>query len=368
MGWHKDDLTVRTGSPLAVFGPAAYVFAQNTQHVVYQGFTPAGGNDGHLYELYWTQDGGWHFKDLTAEAQAPLCTSYPTAYAFEATGTQHVLYEGQYYDGHVHELWWDSDGWHHNDLTDATGAPLSSGVPAGYEFPGDGTQHVVYTGRDSHIHALGWDPSGWHHLDLTAKTSAPLVMAGGVPSAYVFKAELTQHVLYQGEDSHVHELWRDSTGWHHNDLTLAASAPLTSADPTGYVFESQGTQHVNYRGPDGHIHELWADSHGWHHFDLTTATGAPLAAVEPVPRGYGFDSQIAQPVATQHVDYVSPDGHIHELWWDTSGWHHNDLTATIGAPSTIGGPAAYMFPAEGTQHVIYNAEDSHHIIELYWKL
>lgn len=40
-------------------------------------------------------------------------------------------------------------------------------------------------------------------------------------------------------------------GWHVNDLTAAAGAPLAvnSATPKGYVFEAQRTQHVIYLGP-----------------------------------------------------------------------------------------------------------------------
>ncbi len=32
------------------------------------------------------------------------------------------------------ELWWDANGWHHNDLTAATGAPEARAVPSGYMF------------------------------------------------------------------------------------------------------------------------------------------------------------------------------------------------------------------------------------------
>jgi hypothetical protein len=367
MGWKLSDLTAQTGSPFATFRPAAYLFAQNTRHVVYQGFTAAGGSDGHLYELYWDEESGaWHYKDLTAEAEAPLATAYPTAYIFASNGTQHVLYEGQGDDGHVHELYWDSDGWHPHDLTDATGAPLALSVPTGYEFYAEGTQHVVYLGRDRHIHELWWANSsnGWQSGDLTAVTGAPV--ADSAPSAYMFDSEGTQHVIFQGTDSHIHELWWDSTGWHHNDLTAATGAPLASDEPTGYVFRSQSTQHVNYRGTDGHIHELWWEPSGWQHFNLTAATGAPLAYAGFRPTGYGFDAQATQPAATQHVDYVGTDSHIHELWWNASGWRHNDLTAATGAPLSISNPAGYVFVEQATQHVVYNAEN-HHIIELSWR-
>ena len=94
--------------------------------------------------------------------------------------------------------------------------------------------------------------------------------------------------------------------------------------PSGYMFAAQGTQHVVFVAEDneggGHIHELWWNSNGWHHHDLTEATRAPLSIRVP-PGCYVFDSQ-----GTQHVDYVGNDGHVHELWWDEDGWHHHDLT------------------------------------------
>jgi hypothetical protein len=74
------------------------------------------------------------------------------------------------------------------------------------------------------------------------------------------------------------------------------------------MFNAQGTQHVDYRGSDNHIHELWWDSNSWHHANLTAGAGAPTSAGPPV--GYVFDAQ-----GTQHVDYRGPDSHIHELWW-----------------------------------------------------
>ena len=45
--------------------------------------------------------------------------------------------------------------------------------------------------------------------------------------------------------------------WNHNDLTVAAGAPNAIGDPDGYTWDVDSTQHVVYRGNDGHIHELW---------------------------------------------------------------------------------------------------------------
>jgi carbohydrate-selective porin OprB len=90
-----------------------------------------------------------------------MATGNPVGYVL-GDNTQHVVYRGR--DNHIHELWWDG-AWHHNDLTNAAGAPAASSSPEGYIL-GDGTQHVVYRGGDDHIHELWWDGT-WHHNDLS---------------------------------------------------------------------------------------------------------------------------------------------------------------------------------------------------------
>jgi hypothetical protein len=167
-----------------------------------------------------------------------------------------VVYRGG--DQHVHELWWASDGWHHNDLTAAAagGAPLAAGNPNGYMFANQRTQHVVYRGTDQHVHELWWASDGWHHNDLTTAASGAPTTAGA-PNGYMFVAQGTQHVVYRGGDQHVHELWWASDGWHHNDLTVSSGGSPVAGNPSGYMFPAQGTQHVVYPGTDEHIHELW---------------------------------------------------------------------------------------------------------------
>jgi Fibronectin type III domain len=200
---------------------------------------------------------------------------------FDAQGTQHVVYRGG--DNHIHELWWDSQGWHHTDASGNAGAPNSAGDPNGYMFDAQGTQHVVYRGGDNHIHELWWDSQGWHHTDASGDAGAP--NSAGDPAGYVFSAQGTQHVVYRGGDKHIHELWWNSQGWHHTDASSEgwhhsdtspdAGVPDSTTNPAGYMFDAQGTQHVVYRGGDKHIHELWWNNEGWHHTDLTNAGRIP---------------------------------------------------------------------------------------------
>jgi hypothetical protein len=161
------------------------------------------------------------------------------------------------------------------------------------------------------VEKLTWSKQmGWHHNDLTVAAGAPLPSVDEGISAYAFEDQGTQHVIYFGQDDHIRELWWDNNGWHHNDLTVAAGAPLPSENISAYPFEDQGTQHVIYFGQDFHIQELWWDNAGWHHNDLTVAAGAPLPGVDQGMSGYAFEDQ-----GTQHVIYVGQDLHINELWW-----------------------------------------------------
>jgi hypothetical protein len=260
-------------------------------------------------------------------------------------------------------------GWNHNDLTAATGAPEAITSPCAYMFDAQGTQHVDFGGADGHIHELWWDATGWHWNDLTMASNAPPLSGKSRtnrPTGYIFAAQGTQHVDYIGDDGHIHELWWDATGWHHNDLTDATGAPTAFLGaPTGYVFAAQGTQHVDYIGDDSHIHELFCDSSGWHHIDLTDATGtAGLVGGGFFLCAYAFDDQ-----GTRHVDYIGGAPPVHELWWDTNGWHYND-DLTNGTPAfsaDFAPPAGYVFAAQGTQHVDYIGIVDFHVHELWWE-
>jgi hypothetical protein len=303
--WQTGDITATTGAPPAGGGGlAAYAFeAQGTQHVIY-----ASALDNHVRELWWNIN-GWHTADLTEAAGAPPAAAPITGYAFEAENTQHVVYNGV--DNGIHELWFDRTGWHTGDLTAATGAPpVAAGAAlTGYAFEAQHTQHVMYiSAPDNHIRELWFDGTTWHISDLTATTGAVAAAAAGPLAAYPFEKQRTQHVIYAGSDGRLHELWCERTIWRTNDLTATTSAPPALA-LAGYALEVQGSQHVVYSGVDHRLYELWWNN-GWHLGDLTAATGAPAPGADG-PRGYAFEVQ-----ATQHVIYVSAgDGHVREIWW-----------------------------------------------------
>jgi hypothetical protein len=142
--------------------------------------------------------------------------------------------------------------------------------------------------------------------------------------------------------------------------------PQVVGRPAGYVNDATGTQHVVYRGDAEFnvINEVRWDGTGLHYTNLNLAAGGTPAGVATGsgdPAAYVFRAQ-----GTEHVVYRGFDNHVHELWWDaTAGWHHSDLTAVTGAPAAAGDPAGYVFEAQGTQHVMYRSGNGH-VHELWW--
>jgi hypothetical protein len=141
--------------------------------------------------------------------------------------------------------------------------------------------------------------------------------------------------------------------------------PQVVGRPAGYVNDATGTQHVVYRGDAEFnvINEVRWDGTGLHYTNLNLAAGGTPAGVATGsgdPAAYVFRAE-----GTEHVVYRGFDNHVHELRKDASGWHHGDLTAMTGAPAAAGDPASYVFDAQGTQHVMYRSGNGH-VHELWW--
>ena len=192
---------------------------------------------------------------------------------------------------------------------------------------------------------------------------APLsVLARRVVDGYATTFNNQQHVNFVGADNHVHELYYANNNWHLNDLTQVAGAPDAAAASAidGYQTSYNNQQHVNFVGPDGHVHELYYDG-AWHHNDLTQLAGAPPAALGNVLDSYetAFNNQ-------QHVNFVGADNHVHELYYD-GAWRHNDLTQITGAPAVAAGGRTdgYVTTSNRQQQVNFVGTDNH-VHELYY--
>ena len=162
---------------------------------------------------------------------------------------------------------------------------------------------------------------------------------------------------------HVHELtWNEqglnNSNWVPNDLTVLTGAPPLGpgdSDPVGLMHDLEFTLHVFYgREQDRHLYELYWNDSGWHVNDLTATMG-----VQPVggrPLAYVHLGQ-----GTLNINFVATDGHIHALWRDVgTPWNsvnQQNLTMPLGAPPPLTQPVGFVFQ-DLTQHMFYIADNS----------
>jgi hypothetical protein len=363
MGWIAHDLNENSAAPLALFGPSAYAYpAEGTKHVIYQG-NADDAPDTQIHELWWEAGSGWNPTNLSQDSGAPPASGQPSGYVYANESTQHAVYIGDSVSdetsGRLYEIWWQSGNKNTNDLTNVAGTLLAN-PPAGYDL---GNQNVVFQGRDSHIYLIERTmQNGWTPHDLTQLKNAPLAVSP--PTAFKSLDPAVIHVVYIGVDANVHHFFGLFDGWNYENVSAQSGpAPASGGDsPFGFSVDAETTLHINYRAADGNIWNLTRTVAGWQPASsLSLTLGSPLATPGAVPTGYVFPYD-----GTLHVNYTGLDGNIHEFWRDAVGWNWNNLTlAAFGAPPAISNPSAFVYLAENSQHVVYTA-DNHHLIELEW--
>jgi hypothetical protein len=184
------------------------------------------------------------------------------------------------------------------------------------------------------------DRVDWYENDLSRNAAATAVPANGRVVGFEAPFNHQQHIMFIGrDDRHIHELvFPINNKWAHNDLTqqFGAMVVAVGSNLTGYVTTYDSQQHVDYVSQDGHIRELWFDT-TWHTHDLwddahQVDPSTPLAVPTSALNGYQttFNNE-------QHVDYISAtDGHVRELWYDHSIntlWQPHDPWAEAHAAS-----------------------------------
>jgi hypothetical protein len=235
--------------------------------------------------------------------------------------------------------------WHHSDISALANAPPAAGDPAGYAF---GNEFVVYRGTDNHVHQLfaTTEQAQWFHIDLTAITNAPLAV--GDPSGYVNAAQI---VVYRGTDNDIHQLYTVNNGaqWAHTDLSRLTGAPPAAGDPFELPSGPSGRQLVDYKGTDGHIHQLWINSSGtWVNSDLTAVANAPLSVGDPFEYVRASTHQI--------IPFRGVDNDIHQLYTINGQWVHANISSLAGASAAASDATAYFI---GDQVMNYRDADNH---------
>jgi hypothetical protein len=310
----------------------------------------------------------WNVEDLGALPGVPPAMSGSAGYVWTrdpSGSSNHIVYVAD--DRSVHELYMvkGQGEWGHSNLGASAGAPRAFGsIPFGYTWnrdPDGPSQNVLYVGEDRHIHQLYFRAgmSRWAHIDLYNEvTPQPaLIKDDGSPFAYVWDRDpaggSSQHIVFAGGDSRIHEFYTRGGGWSHNDLhTKAGALHLTEHNRiSGYVWDGDpagSSQHVVWRcNLNNHVHEFWfnVNDRSWHDNDVTSAIGAPAVLTGSTPTGYSWERDPGG--TSQHVIYLSADRHLRELWFGAEGrrWSDGDLTQAAGAPDAFGPHRGYPLGA-----------------------
>jgi hypothetical protein len=227
-----------------------------------------------------------------------------------------------------------------------------------------GTACAVTTAGARSAHA------GFDFTNITSAAGGPNIAAGffggldHFPLDSYVGVDGTQHVNYfqDGYQDQLIELYYNGSHWIRNQLTVGQPCSVVSCFTESALHAYAGTdnsEHINYISGDGHVHEVYLDHPGgpWINNDLTTWSHGATAYPESTLAGYwGGDN-------SQHVNFVSGDGHIHEYYVPYSGanWVDNDLMnmavrGRAAQPTTpaamITSIASYWAP-DGSQHVMY---------------
>jgi hypothetical protein len=162
--------------------------------------------------------------------------------------------------------------------------------------------------------------------------------------------ESSAHIIYISSfDRKLHELYQDASNDWNDKLIAAAKPPLISDDgktitplaaysfvvyeffgefvpnvPLGKLLE--GSQHIVYISADGHLHELWLSRPGtndWVDDDLTlNCSASPSISPLTALAGYTFvvyDGSGYPAESTQHIVYIGTEGYLHEMYLSRPG-------------------------------------------------
>jgi hypothetical protein len=242
-GWQFENISQDTSGPLITGTPATITWYQ----------ARFGGRDdvwarndaGGLIHYFRKKGQAWRGENLSAMARGPSIDTDPVALLSQQEFgskifNRHDIFAVNQYSKHLIHYWWS-------------------------EIP----------------------PSGWHAEDLTTSTSGPEVWSKPIAanSYYRDNGELrVRHDVYSLDlDGFLlHYFWTRNQGWRTERVAPHAFAPrydrnyqpgITDDDPTR---RSSEYHHFFGRDVSGHLLHYFRDSNGWHPEDLTFVNGTQI--------------------------------------------------------------------------------------------
>jgi hypothetical protein len=282
------------------------------------------------------------------------------AYEWLLTGTAHITYQTE--DSHLREIVGEKNGkWRDADVTREAGGPqLESATMTGFDWPDGQTHQIAYTSPMSnigHIYELvQLVDHPWSYEDLMGQPTGAPEADGRSLVGYSTKTA-SKHIVYTSLDGHIHMLSAGRIGgWQHTNLTEATRSPHAEGGAlSAFAWETANSQHVVYISGNGHIHELLLNAGGsWQHSDLTERTGAPVADEASSLVSFGWERE-----RTKQIFYTGNNGNIYEMVAGTdSDWLYKDLMSETGAPLVSGSAlTGFAWETGNTKVVAYVAEN-----------
>ena len=337
--WQVNDLTAATQTPVAVWGSplATYVLPNGVQAVAYIDINR------HVDQLFFQQN-QWLWNDLTAATGAPL-TAFGSALATYVlpNGVQAIAYIDL--NHHVDQVFYQQSQWLCNDLTLATGAPL--GVTqtslATYVLP-NAVQAIAYIDRTQHVDQVFYQNSQWLVNDLTAIVNAPIAALGSSLATYVLP-DAVQSVVFCDQRQHVDQIFFQGNQWNVNDLTAIVNAPIPQLGTAlaTYVLQN-GVQAIVYLDQQNNVDQIFFQGNQWNVNDLTPFTNAPTAVFGSALATYVLQNGV------QAIAFVDISGNIDQLYYQNGNWQYQNLSAATHAPAANTGSS--FSPATPLQEYI----------------
>lgn len=222
-----------------------------------------------------------------------------------------------------------------------------------------GNGHLDYIAGNGHVHELFGQPGGnWRNRDLTALSKGTPARVASALTGYQ-GGDKSEHIDFLGIDRHIHELSsRGGENWENRDLIAASKGimPIAGSALSGYMGDD-GSVHVNFISTDRHVHELYWFN-GWHDNDLTVLSRGVAALSGSALSGYwGGDGSV-------HVHCIGIDGHVHEFYW-SHNWSDNDLTALSQGTAPASGSILTGFWSSAHNESVSYMGANRHIYEIY---
>jgi hypothetical protein len=315
--WSNQDLTAASQAAVSASNLDQLVsFADGYgEHVFYVG------TDMHVHRLS-IYNSPWQDLDLTnASGSSTLASDWLTGFS-NARG-EHLFYAGVR-DGHIHELLWNGSGWSDGDLSASTRtAGPGMGNHELTSFSDGNGEHLLYVGQDSHVHQIlfhfvCFSRFCWPSLvdqDLSAAARSTKLAAVTSTS---FSDANGEHVFYVDAPaatgaSHIHQLVStNGTTWVDQDLTAFRNYPPTYY-PDMTSFSDQWGEHLFYAGANQDVHQLYNGLISWFDQDLTVLATNTAQGSNPVPIQSCFVGASYADTAGEHLFYFGSDNDVHEL-------------------------------------------------------